>query len=86
MSDHCNKLGMPIKVGQVWRDLDKRMHGRHMRVMALTTKHGEPAVEALRCRPNGALISRTTCTPTRLLVRRMHPHSTGWLFAGEVRQ
>ncbi len=84
MSDYCNKLGLEVKVGQVWRDCDKRMRNRHVRVVGLSTKHGEAAAEVLPCRAsNGQLVG--PATPTRILVRRMHPHSTGWAFAGEVR-
>ena len=74
-------LGMIVRVGQVWRDRDKRsLSGRrHCIVTALVEKHGQPAAKMASCRPDGT--GRSDFGSVTVLVRRMHP---GWAFAGVV--
>ena len=74
-----NKDGVAIKVGQVWRDMDRRMDSRHCRVIAV--KDGRAHMS--RCAPNGQL---ATDAITKVAIARMHRSSTGWelvLDAGE---
>lgn len=61
------KEGIRVAIGQVWRDLDKRMHGRRVRVVALDEAGGTVQVRA---------VSHNKLS--MLSVRRMHKHSTGW--------
>ncbi len=60
-----------VKVGQVWRDLDKRMNGRCCKIIAV---HSGMATMA-NCSPNGDWPSSRH---THTLIRRMHKSSTGW--------
>jgi hypothetical protein len=68
---NTTKEGIEVKQGQVWRDLDTRMGERYCKV---TLVYDEVATMQ-RCRPNGATV---TDHLTRVKVRRMHKHSTGW--------
>jgi len=64
---NVTKEGIEVKVGQVWRDLDKRMNGRTVTVLAVA--HDFAMVK-------GAKVSR-------LAIARMHRHSTGWQLVQE---
>lgn len=66
MSQNITKDGVEVTVGQVWRDLDKRMEGRERRVAAIVD--GKVIME-----PLGA-----DGTTTKVSISRMHKHSTGW--------
>lgn len=65
------KEGIEVKVGQVWRDLDKRMENRCVRVIAV--KDGKVTVS--RTNPTTGWTADST---TKLSIRRMHKTSTGW--------
>lgn len=69
------KEGITVLVGQVWRDLDKRMGTRFCRVVGtVSDASGERAIMK-RCRQNGQTLTDRT---TMVAIRRMHKHSTGW--------
>lgn len=62
MNESTTKEGIEVKVGQVWRDLDKRMNGRTRTVVA---------VENGKAQMGGPTI-------TNVSIKRMHKGSTGW--------
>lgn len=69
MSDARNpnlvtKDGIHVRIGQVWRDCDKRSNGRTRRVIAVDELNG-------RVQFGGPTKSWTA-------IRRMHRHATGW--------
>ena len=61
-STNQTREGIEVKAGQVWRDLDRRMKGRTVTVLAVA--HDFAMVKGTKI--------------TRLSVARMHRHSTGW--------
>lgn len=68
--------GIRVEQGQIWLDLDKRMNGRHVRVVSVA----DGKAKVSRTNPNSGWTSDNTTT---LSVRRMHKSSTGWaLFKG----
>lgn len=77
------KDGVEVKVGQVWKDLDVRMDGRHCVVDAVEGQ----TVLMRRCKPNDSAL---TTRRTRVQVARMHKNSTGWALVstptGEAKQ
>lgn len=68
---NITKEGIEVKVGQVWRDLDKRMAGREVTVL-------EVADGKARVGRAGSSIKAT-----RLSVSRMHKSSTGWVLVSQ---
>lgn len=74
---NITKEGTEVKVGQVWRDLDVRMDGRHCRVMQVA--NGKALMS--RCNPSGALTSSRT---TSVSISRMHTSSQGWALVKDV--
>jgi hypothetical protein len=68
-----------IRVGQVWRDCDKRMNGRHIKIVRFDEGANSPLpyghVYAVTCAADGTMPSSRE---TRILVTRMYPHSTGF--------
>jgi hypothetical protein len=64
-----------VKVGQVWKDRDKRRLNRHLRVIEIPKDLTAPGARATLqpCKLNGQFISTRT---TRILVSRMRPTST----------
>jgi len=65
------KEGIRVEVGQLWRDLDKRMGDRVRRVEAIVDSvNGKVRMVA----PNGRGRFMSVVS-----VRRMHKHSTGWV-------
>lgn len=64
------KEGVRVEVGQVWRDLDKRMGNRVRKV------------EAIIDSVNGKVLMVATTGrgrfPSKVSIRRMYKHSTGW--------
>lgn len=78
------KDGIEVKPGQIWRDLDKRMEGRRVKVLSLGThRYGgpRPTARVARCLPNGALMAGPR--QSTLSIDRMHKHSTGWELASQ---
>lgn len=61
----------PFEVGQIWRDMDKRMNGRHVKIVRVES----PYVFVVTCAPDG---SGPSSRETRLAMRRMYVHSTGF--------
>jgi hypothetical protein len=61
------KEGVEVMPGQIWRDLDKRMAGRRVKVLAVYIESGKAEVE-----------NQATGGLTTLSVRRMHKGATGW--------
>ena len=70
------KEGAEVKVGQVWRDLDKRMKGRRVQVRELgnMTFAGKVRIQ------NYSDESGAQGTFRWLSVARMHRHCTGFEF------
>lgn len=60
------KDGVVVMVGQVWRNLDYRMKGQKKKVVAVDAEHAT----MLGVHGHGP--------KTRVAIRRMHKHSTGW--------
>ena len=78
MSSPITQAGIEVRVGQVWRDLDRRARGRYCRVIAIDQigPGGQFFAVMKRCLRHGAPSAATT--RSRVAVRRMHRHSTGW--------
>lgn len=66
------KENIELKVGQVWRDLDKRMNGRERKIVAVVGKPGKVLMDE----PAADFINKFN--PTWVSVARMYRHSTGW--------
>jgi len=62
------KDGIKVEIGQMWRDLDKRMSGRIRKVVALSYALNKARMQ----HPENEKLA------TWVSVRRMHKHSTGW--------
>ena len=69
-NDAMTKHGIYVKPGQVWRDLDKRMD-RYCKVVQID--NGKAVMQ--QCRADGNVITERT---TRVSIRRMYRHATGW--------
>lgn len=59
---NITKEQVEVKVGQVWRDLDKRMRNRTVKIVKV--ENGFAFYESAR---NG-----------RISIKRMYKHATGW--------
>jgi hypothetical protein len=68
------KEGIEVCVGQVWRDMDKRMH----RVVMVIEVNGDKAVVRSGWDGSG--------TKSTLSIKRMHKHSTGWQLVRSEKQ
>jgi hypothetical protein len=68
---NTTKEGIEVKAGQMWRDLDKRMDHRCVRVVSVT----EGKATVARTDP---VTGQTDERTTKLSVSRMHRHSSGW--------
>ena len=64
MSNIVTKEGVTVKVGQVWRDLDKRFV-RDAEVVFVDAELGKAHM-------------RTGGRETKVSIKRMHKSSTGW--------
>jgi hypothetical protein len=73
-SPWVTKEGVEVKIGQVWRDLDKRMRGRCVQVVEFGTI---TFVGKVRVQGYGR-ITGASGTKRWLSVARMHRHSTGF--------
>lgn len=60
-----------VKVGQVWEDCDRRMHGRRVEVLEVDATHALVKVA-------------TTGRRTRIRLDRFKPVSTGYRLVGEA--
>lgn len=67
---------IPVKVGQVWQDCDKRMNDRRIVIVEVNEAEGYCYAISEYDHERGAEHPRRI----RLLLRRMHPHSTGFRF------
>ena len=67
------KDGIEVKVGQIWRDLDKRMDGRTRKVIEV--KDGKAVMQSPH-QPTGM--------KTKVSIKRMHKSSTGWELVSDV--
>lgn len=63
--ENVTKEHVTVRVGQLWKDLDKRMGGRIVKVISVSD--GKASVETIGT-------GRTSV----LSIRRMYNHSTGW--------
>lgn len=71
-----------VKVGQIWKDRDKRCPNRYLRVIEVPDLNVVGARATLQpCRANGQLISTKT---TRILISRMRPSATGYDLVKDV--
>lgn len=70
MNENSTKEGIEVKPGQVWRDLDKRMHGRQKTVLK---------VEGGKAHMDGV-------PKTKVSIRRMHKSSTGWALVRDTEE
>ena len=73
--------GAPVRVGQVWRSLDKRRPVRHVKVMAISAHRcglERSAARVIRCHPDGTTPPGARPPVSTLSVDRMHKHGTGW--------
>ncbi len=68
--NYTTKAGIEVKPGQIWRDRDKRVGERLLRVIRLDGGF----VYCKRCTQNGLAHGHET----RLSPQRMHAHSTGF--------
>lgn len=78
MSVNTTKEGIEVKPGQVWRDLDQRMNGRTVTVLAVADGYASVTGNTRLLKADG------THYKTRLAVRRMHKTSTGWALVSEA--
>lgn len=67
------KDGVEVRVGQVWKDLDKRMGNRQCRVVAV--ENGKAKMQS---------IHSEQVPSTRVSICRMHKISTGWALVKDV--
>lgn len=65
---NVTKEGIEVVPGQLWRDLDKRQHGRQCKVVEVNGGRAK-----MRFYSRGREGGETTIS-----IRRMHKHSTGW--------
>jgi hypothetical protein len=72
---HLTKEGIEVKIGQCWRDLDKRMNGRCVQVVDVV--EGRAVVQ------HYSKFTGATGTRRKLSISRMHRHSTGWALVRE---
>lgn len=70
------KEGITVRVGQLWKDLDKRMEHRGPGTVV--------AVDAVAGK--ASLQFGYWPTLTKISIRRMHKHSTGWTMVEDVLQ
>ena len=77
-AEHVTREGIEVKRNQVWRDLDKRMHNRHVRVVGV--EDGKAEVQA--CEADGRGITYRT---TKISVSRMHKGSVGWALVPDAK-
>jgi hypothetical protein len=77
MSALITPEGVEVKVGQVWKDLDKRMN-RHLLVLAFD---GDTHVLVSLCSAEG---QRFTARVTRVAIKRMRKNSTGYELVKDV--
>lgn len=59
--------GIVVRVGQSWRNCDKRMYGQIKEVVAVDVRNGKAQLAG----PCGIFKSWNS-------IRRMHRHATGW--------
>lgn len=71
------KEGVAVKVGQVWMDMDRRMDGRHCKVIGVA----EGRALMNRCTAEGRVVTEAI---TKVAVARMHRGSTGWTLVREA--
>lgn len=70
------KEGTTVRVGQHWRDLDRRMKHRVREIVAISEAGGK--VQMADPNTVGSFSSWVS-------VRRMHKHSTGWELVKDVK-
>lgn len=63
------KDGIEVKIGQVWRDLDKRTNGRTIKVLGF----------------DGDRILASGPRKPKISISRMHRHSTGFELVEDVK-
>lgn len=68
---NTTREGIVVRPGQVWEDCDRRMHGRQVRIRAVA--NGKAGVEEVGGHRR-----------TRISIRSMYPHSTGYRLVEEA--
>ena len=65
-----------VQKGQIWKDCDKRMGDRYLRVERVDRKYGY----CVQCQKNGQRLNLMFKTPreTRIMLKRFRPTSTGF--------
>lgn len=71
------KEGIEVTSGQVWRDLDRRSGNKLCKVHLVL----DGRAHMKRCNADGEVLSERV---TKVSVKRMHKHSTGWLLVHDV--
>ena len=71
------KNGVRVRVGQIWRDLDKRMGENRLRKIAAIVDETNGRVLMIAAQGRGRF-------PSKVSIRRMHRHSTGWELVTDV--
>jgi len=69
--------GIEVRVGQIWKDLDKRMVNRHLRVQEIANGRAI----CLRCREDGTVLGEQL---TRIAIARMHKSTTGFALVRDM--
>jgi hypothetical protein len=72
MTTTVTKEGVTVKVGQVWKDLDKRMPNRLLKVVKVYGDAGKANLEN---------VSSGICS--QVAIRRMHKTATGYALVSE---
>lgn len=77
------KEGIEVKIGQVWKDLDKRMGDRCVKVVELTSitdgvGRAKKVVAKAVVVPCNSYGQQTGTMRTKLSIGRMRKMSTGW--------
>jgi|GEM_PF-6005848 len=70
-----------VKIGQVWKDNDKRVGDRYLKVVDLDMDCSGAKCILVPCRADGQAISSRT---TRILISRMRPTASGFTLIKDV--
>lgn len=75
--ENITKEGIEVRVGQIWRDLDKRMGDRKRQVVSLCG--GRATMGRV-----GFSTEQKDTMRTRVSISRMHKSATGWELVVDV--
>ena len=77
---------VPVRVGSVWADHDKRSAGRHVQVVAVDATHAKVELCSERGRPARGHEAAPVAKPgrqTKIRLDRFRPTSTGYRLVSE---